>query len=75
MTQLGAAGGISGSKFTGCVNNMSYQNWTKNIEVDAASKNVNSTPTVFVNGKELDRKTQYMDPVAFQAVLAAGGVK
>ena len=75
LTQLGAAGGISGSKFTGCVNNMSYQNWTKNIEVDAASKNVNSTPTVFVNGKELDRKTQYMDPAAFQAVLAAGGVK
>ena len=72
---LGGAGGISGNKFSGCVDNVSYQNWTKNIEVDAASKNINSTPTIFVNGKEIDRKTQYMDSVAFQAALAAGGVK
>ena len=52
-----------------------YVLWTKNIEGDAAGKNINSTPTVFVNGKELDRKTQYMDAVAFKKALSDAGVK
>ena len=42
----------------------------------AAVKNVNSTPTVFVNGKELNREGgEYSDPAKFEAALAAGGVK
>ena len=49
--------------------------WTKNIEGDASGKNINSTPTVFVNGKELDRNTQYMDAAAFKKALADAGVK
>jgi protein-disulfide isomerase len=36
---------------------------------------VNSTPTVKINGKEIDRNTEYMDPVKFKAALAAAGVK
>lgn len=72
---IGAAAGISDSKFASCVNNGDYINWTKNIEADAAAKNVNATPTVFVNGKELDRNTQYMDPAAFKKALTDAGVK
>jgi hypothetical protein len=36
---------------------------------------VNSTPTIRINGKDLDRNTEYGDPVKFKAALAAGGVK
>ena len=53
--------------------NGNYAGWVKNIAADGAAKNVNATPTVLVNGKELDRNTQYMDPAAFQAALVAAG--
>jgi protein-disulfide isomerase len=41
----------------------------------SADANVNSTPTVKINGKEIDRNTEYMDPVKFKAALATAGVK
>lgn len=71
---LGGAAGITDKNFISCVNDGRYVNWTKNIESDAQKKNINATPTVFVNGKELNRKTQYMDAVAFKAALSAAGV-
>jgi len=46
-----------------------------NVTDASASKNVNSTPTIRINGKDLDRNTEYGDPVKFKAALAAGGVK
>ena len=70
---LAASVGITSSKFTKCVENGNYAGWVKNIAADGAAKNVNATPTVLVNGKELDRNTQYMDPAAFQAALVAAG--
>ena len=75
LEQLGQVAGITNNSFINCIQNAKYGNWTKNINADAAAKNVNSTPTVFVNGKELDRATQYMDPVAFQKALTDAGVK
>ncbi|MEI6867185.1 MAG: thioredoxin domain-containing protein [Actinomycetes bacterium] len=71
---LGGASGITDKNFASCVNSGKYINWTKNIETDAAKKNINATPTIFVNGKELNRATQYMDAAAFKAALAAGGI-
>jgi protein-disulfide isomerase len=70
---LASSVGITSSKFTSCVENMNYSGWVKNIAADGARKNVNATPTVFVNGKELNRNTQYMDPAAFQAAILAAG--
>jgi len=35
-----------------------------------AKANVNSTPTVFVNGKELDRNTEYFNVEAFTKAIA-----
>jgi protein-disulfide isomerase len=71
---LGGAAGITDKNFISCVNDGKYLNWTKNVEADAQKKNVNATPTIFVNGKELNRKTQYMDATAFKAALSAAGV-
>ena len=49
-------------------------NWANNINDDAASKNINATPTVIVNGKTLPLATDY-DNKAFTKVLTALGVK
>jgi protein-disulfide isomerase len=75
LEQLGQVAGINNNSFIQCIQGAKYGNWTKNINADGAAKSVNSTPTVFVNGKELDRATQYMDPVAFKKALTDAGVK
>ena len=51
-----------------------YEGWLSNIETDATKQGVNSTPTVFVNGK-LMPTTNYLDVKKFSAYLAAAGVK
>ena len=75
MISLGASVGITSQSYASCVNNSKYSGWVQKIEDIASSKNVNATPTVFVNGKELDRNTQYMDAAKFKAALVAAGVK
>ena len=49
--------------------------WTTNVASASAKADVNSTPTIFINGKPLDRNTQYGDPANFKAALEAAGVK
>lgn len=69
MIDFGASLGITSEKFKSCVRNMEYGDWVDNIAKDGAAKNINSTPTVLVNGKELDRNTQYFNPVEFQKAI------
>ncbi len=46
------------------------------IMKDTAKAKLERTPTVFVNGKALDREAgEYGDLAKFRAALAAGGVK
>jgi len=76
MISLGNKIGITSMKFQDCVTGGNYALWTESISSYAAVKNVNSTPTIFVNGKELNREGgEYSDPAKFEAALAAGGVK
>ena len=76
MISLGSKIGLTSMKFQNCVTNGNYALWTQSVSSYAAVKNVNSTPTIFVNGKELNRTGgEYGDPAKFQAALAAGGVK
>lgn len=69
---LGQAAGITSKKFTSCVNDMSYQGWVNNVAAAGAKANVNSTPTVFINGKEIDRKSEYFDAAKFKAAVERG---
>lgn len=69
LISAGANVGLSDSKFKKCVNNGTYSSWVTKIASDGSKKNINATPTVFVNGKEIDRKTQYFNPVAFAAAV------
>ena len=71
---LGHAVGITSKTFDTCINSGKYINWVHSIESDAASKNINATPTVIVNGKTLPLATDY-DPKAFAKVFTDLGVK
>jgi protein-disulfide isomerase len=78
MISLGNKIGITTMKFQDCVTQGNYALWTESSSSYAAVKNVNSTPTVSVNGKELSREgveNEYNSPVKFKAALAAGGIK
>ena len=71
---LGHSIGITSKTFDTCINSGKYLNWTNNINDDAASKNINATPTVIVNGKTLPLATDY-SAKAFTKVLTDLGVK
>jgi len=71
---LGNSIGITSKTFGTCINGGKYMNWTDNINTDAASKNINATPTIIVNGKTLPLATAY-DAKAFTKVLTDLGVK
>jgi protein-disulfide isomerase len=51
---------------------MAYQGWVNNVAAAGAKANVNSTPTVFINGKEIDRKTEYFSADKFKAAVERG---
>jgi protein-disulfide isomerase len=72
---LKAAGqgvGISSQQFSSCVDDMKYANWTKNISATASKANVNSTPTIFINGRKIDNKVELASLDAFKAAVAKG---
>ena len=75
MLAIGESVGIKSDSFEQCIREGNYVKWTRNVTEASANKNVNSTPTIRINGKDLDRNTEYGDPVKFKAALAAGGVK
>ena len=71
-----AAAGITGSKFEACVKTGKYSDWVGNVGSEGSKQNVNSTPTVFINGKEIDRKTgAYYSAPEFMKLLVAAGIK
>lgn len=75
MLALGESIGITSDSFKECVREGDYVKWTRNVTEASSKANVNSTPTIRINGKDLDRNTEYGDPEKFKAALAAGGVK
>ncbi|MFM8921199.1 MAG: DsbA family protein [Candidatus Nanopelagicaceae bacterium] len=70
LVDLGNQLGISGSKFEGCVNEGQYQDWVNNVAADGSKRNVNSTPTVFINGKEIERiNANYFDAKTLETLV------
>jgi protein-disulfide isomerase len=57
-------------KSIGASDNGGYSDWVRNVAEAGAKANVNSTPTVFVNGKEIDRNTEYFNVEAFAKAIA-----
>jgi protein-disulfide isomerase len=70
LKTLGVSIGINTPKFAACVDNGGYSDWVKNVAEAGAKANVNSTPTIFVNGKEIDRNSEYFNVEAFAKAIA-----
>ena len=72
LAEAGQSVGITSQKFTNCVTSGKYADWVSNVAAAGANRNVNSTPTVFSNGKELTRGNAYYDRALFQAAVEKG---
>ena len=71
-----AAAGVTGPEFEACVNKGKYADWVGNVGSEGSKQSINSTPTVFINGKEIDRTSgAYYSASEFMKVLTAAGVK
>ena len=76
LTAAGVAAGLKQSTFETCVKSGKYAKWVENIAADGAKSNINQTPTVLINGKEIDRNGgAYLDAALFKKALADAGVK
>lgn len=71
LVAAGESVGIKSKEYEKCVINGAYADWVGNVQASAAQSDVNSTPTVFINGKELDRNAYY-DPALFIAAVERG---
>lgn len=69
LIALGKKVGISSSAFASCVNSKKYGAWVAAVEKSAEAAKVSSTPTVFLNGKEIDRASGYSSAAAFKAIV------
>lgn len=70
LINLGANLGLTSKRFTDCVTSAKYQDWVTNVATDGQKKKVNSTPTVFINGKEIDRNQKsYFDAATFEKLV------
>jgi protein-disulfide isomerase len=71
LVAAGGSVGIKSKVYEKCVTNGTYADWVTNVQASAAKADVNSTPTVFINGKQLDRNAYY-DPALFIAAVERG---
>lgn len=66
---------VTGNKtpasFSGCVRNNSHQAWVQSIDDAAAAAGVNSTPTMYLNGKPVDIASLTVDKL--NALISAAG--
>jgi protein-disulfide isomerase len=72
LIEIGKASGISSSAFSDCVKSAKYQGWVGKVAEAGSKAGVSSTPTVFVNGKEIDRNTEYFSADKFKAAVERG---
>jgi protein-disulfide isomerase len=49
-----AKSGISGADFASCVREQKYKDWVSHVTDAATNRGVNGTPTVYVNGKQVE---------------------
>lgn len=71
LIAAGGSVGIKSKAYKDCVTNGTYADWVTNVQASAAQADVNSTPTVFIKGKQLDRNAYY-DPALFIAAVERG---
>ena len=70
LIELGKSVGLTDAAFADAVNNGTYDAWATKATDTAASRGVNSTPTVLVGGKALDSPTAQALTAAVEAAGA-----
>lgn len=69
LSTLGLGLGIASPEYDKCVKNQDYKGWVKNVADAGSNRNINATPTVFINGKEIDRDTAYNSLADFMLAI------
>jgi protein-disulfide isomerase len=70
LIAAGANTGIKSKNFATCVTKGKYQGWVTNVANDGQDKKIDSTPTVLINGKEIDRNQKnYFDAATFSSLV------
>ena len=69
FTTLSLGLGISDKKYDQCIAKNEYKDWVVNVANEGAKRNINSTPTVFINGKEIDRNKAYNSLAEFMLAV------
>lgn len=72
LIAIAASVGIKSASFNSCVKDMKYQGYVEKVALAGSKAGVNSTPTVFVGGKEIDRNTEYFNADKFKAAVERG---
>jgi protein-disulfide isomerase len=72
LIAIGAASGLTSDSFKSCVKELKYEGWVAKVAEAGSKAGVNSTPTVFVNGKEIDRNSEYFNADKFKAAVERG---
>jgi len=62
--------GLANAVFKKCVNSEKYAAWIATVQQSVVNTAVTATPTVVVNGIQINRATDYSDPAAFMAAVA-----
>ena len=70
FTTLSLGLGILSKDYDKCVANNEYKDWVVNVANEGAKRNINSTPTVFINGKEIDRNKSYNSLAEFMLAVS-----
>jgi protein-disulfide isomerase len=70
FTTLSLGLGISDNAYDKCIANNEYKDWVVNVANEGAKRNINSTPTVFINGKEVDRNKAYNSLAEFMLAVS-----
>lgn len=69
ILSIGEAAGISSPSFVECVSNGNYLGWVEKVAIAAQEDKVQSTPTIFVNGKDLKDTINIYDGAQFRSVI------
>jgi protein-disulfide isomerase len=64
LIRIGGTVGLVDPDFAECVRDGTYEPWTEHVTEAASARGVTGTPTIFVNGKEIERT-----PEAFAAAI------
>jgi protein-disulfide isomerase len=75
LISLGKSVGLTSSAFSDAVDNKTYDTWADNVTETFAKRGYTGTPTIVVNGKQVEgpNNTLPTDAVFSQAVAAAAG--